>query len=91
MRSLARGGRLVTCGATTGPKGTLDLAALFSKQLSVYGSYMGTKSELMQAAQHFFSGELKPVIDRSYPLADAAAAQQRLETSGQFGKVVLLP
>ncbi len=91
MRSLARGGRLVTCGATSGAKGTLDLAALFSKQLTVYGSYMGTKGELMDAAQYFFSGQLKPVVDRTYPLAEAAAAQQRLEASGQFGKVVLLP
>jgi NADPH:quinone reductase-like Zn-dependent oxidoreductase len=91
MRSLARGGRLVTCGATSGAKGTLDLAALFSKQLSVHGSYMGTKGELMDVARYFFSGQLKPVVDRTYPLAEAAAAQQRLEASGQFGKVVLLP
>jgi len=91
MRSLARGGRLVTCGATSGAKGTLDLAALFSKQLTVYGSYMGTKGELMDAARYFFSGQLKPVVDRTYPLAEAVAAQQRLEASGQFGKVVLLP
>jgi NADPH:quinone reductase-like Zn-dependent oxidoreductase len=64
---------------------------LFSKQLTVYGSYMGTKGELIDAARYFFSGQLKPVVDRTYPLADAAAAQQRLEASGQFGKVVLLP
>ena len=89
VRSLARGGRLVTCGATTGAKGTLDLQALFSKQLTIHGSYMGTKGELMRAAQFFFAGELKPVIDRTFPLADAAAAQIRLEESGQFGKIVL--
>jgi NADPH:quinone reductase-like Zn-dependent oxidoreductase len=89
VRSLARGGRLVTCGATTGPAGSLDLAALFSKQLTIQGSYMGTKGELMRVARFFFSGQLKPVIDRCYPLADAAAAQQRLEESGQFGKIVL--
>jgi NADPH:quinone reductase-like Zn-dependent oxidoreductase len=89
VRSLARGGRLVTCGATTGAKGTLDLQALFSKQLTIHGSYMGTKGELMRAAQFFFAGELKPVIDRTFPLADAAAAQSRLEESGQFGKIVL--
>lgn len=91
MRALARGGRLVTCGATTGTKGTVDLAAVFSKQLSVLGSYMGTKSDLLRASQFFFTGQLKPVIDRTYPLHEAAAAQQRLENSGQFGKVVLLP
>ena len=89
VRSLARGGRLVTCGATTGAKGGLDLAALFSKQLSIYGSYMGTKGELLQAARHFYAGELRPVVDRTFPLADAAHAQQRLEQSEQFGKIVL--
>jgi NADPH:quinone reductase-like Zn-dependent oxidoreductase len=89
MRSLARGGRLVTCGATTGPEGAIDLNALFGKQLSVMGSYMGTKGELLRAARFFFGGQLKPVIDRTFPLAEAAAAQQRLEESGQFGKIVL--
>jgi NADPH:quinone reductase-like Zn-dependent oxidoreductase len=89
VRALARGGRLVTCGATTGPKESLDLAALFSKQLSILGSYMGTKGELWQAARDFFSGQLAPVIDRTFPLSDAARAQERLEASGQFGKIVL--
>jgi NADPH:quinone reductase-like Zn-dependent oxidoreductase len=89
VRSLARGGRLVTCGATTGAKGSLDLAALFSKQLTILGSYMGRKGELLQAARYFFSGRLNPVIDRTFPLAEAAWAQQRLEESGQFGKIVL--
>jgi len=89
VRSLARGGRLVTCGATTGANGSLDLAALFSKQLTILGSYMGTKGELMRVARFFFAGQLKPVIDRRYSLNDAAAAQQRLEESGQFGKIVL--
>lgn len=89
VRSLARGGRLVTCGATTGGRGTLDLHALFSKQLTIRGSYMGTKGELMRAARFFFAGEIRPVIDRTFPLIDAAAAQRRLEESGQFGKIVL--
>jgi NADPH:quinone reductase-like Zn-dependent oxidoreductase len=89
VRSLARGGRLVTCGATTGGDAAIDLLAIFSKQLSILGSYMGTKSELLRAAEFFFAGQLKPVVDRTYPLEDAAAAQQRLEQSGQFGKIVL--
>src|SRR5262245_32365983 len=89
VRALARGGRLVTCGATTGTRGAVDLAALFSKQLSILGSYMGTKGELLAAARLFFDGRIAPVIDRTYPLADARAAQTRLETSGQFGKIVL--
>jgi NADPH:quinone reductase-like Zn-dependent oxidoreductase len=89
VRSLARGGRLVTCGATTGAAGVLDLRALFSRHLTIHGSYMGTKGELMRAAHFFFVGQLKPVIDRTYPLAEAVAAHQRMEASGQFGKIVL--
>ena len=89
MRSLARGGRLVTCGATTGPNGAVDLRALFARQLTIMGSYMGTKGELLRAARFFFSGQLTPVIDRTFPLADAAAAQRRLEESSHFGKIVL--
>lgn len=89
VRALARGGRLVTCGATTGREGTLDLRALFAKGLSILGSYMGTKGELLRAARFFFAGQLTPIVDRTYALADAAAAQQRMEESGQFGKIVL--
>jgi NADPH:quinone reductase-like Zn-dependent oxidoreductase len=89
VRALARGGRLVTCGATTGANGAIDLTAVFAKQLSILGSYMGTKGELLQAAALFFAGQLTPIIDRTFPLADAASAQQRLEESGQFGKIVL--
>jgi NADPH:quinone reductase-like Zn-dependent oxidoreductase len=89
VRSLARGGRLVTCGATTGGNGTLNLNALFSKQLSILGSYMGTKGELMRAARFFFAGQLTPVVDRTFTLADAASAHRRMEESGQFGKIVL--
>jgi NADPH:quinone reductase-like Zn-dependent oxidoreductase len=89
LRSLARGGRLVTCGATTGWKGAVDLRALFAKQLTVMGSYMGTKAELLQAARFFFAGQIEPVVDRTFPLAEAAAAQRRLEAAGQFGKIVL--
>jgi NADPH:quinone reductase-like Zn-dependent oxidoreductase len=89
VRALARGGRLVTCGATTGGNGALDLTALFARQLTILGSYMGTKGELMRAARFFFAGQLKPVVDRTFPLEEAAAAHQRMEASGQFGKIVL--
>ena len=89
VRSLARGGRLVTCGATTGADAGIDLRVLFAKQLTLMGTYMGTKGELLEAARFFFAGQLTPVVDRTYPLADAAAAQMRLERSEQFGKIVL--
>jgi NADPH:quinone reductase-like Zn-dependent oxidoreductase len=89
VRALARGGRLVTCGATTGPEVALDLRAVFAKQLSILGSYMGTKGELLRAARFFFSGQLRPAIDSTFPLAEASEAQRRLEASQHFGKIVL--
>src|SRR6266571_4056897 len=89
LASLASGGRLVTCGATTGYDAKLDLRFLFSRQLSLLGSYMGTKSELHTVMKLVAAGRLKPVIDRVFPLAEAAAAHAYLESSSQFGKVVL--
>jgi NADPH:quinone reductase-like Zn-dependent oxidoreductase len=89
VKSLARGGRLVTCGATTGPNGAIDLRALFARRLSILGSYMGTKAELLRAARFFFTGQLRPVVDHTFPLAEAAAAQRRMEEREQFGKIVL--
>ena len=89
LRSLAPGGRIVTCGATTGPDVAVDLRFLYSRQLSLLGSYMGTKGELHAAARFFFAGRLQPVVDRTFPLADAAAAQRQLEEQRHFGKIVL--
>jgi NADPH:quinone reductase-like Zn-dependent oxidoreductase len=89
LKCLARGGRLVTCGATTGYKAGIDLRFLFARQYTLMGSYMGTKAELSRAAAFFFSGELRAIVDRTFSLADAAAAQRYLEESKQFGKVVL--
>ncbi len=90
LRCLVRGGRLVTCGATTGHDAHIDLRVLFVRQLSLLGSYMGRKAELLRAAQFFFAGELRPVVDKTFPLAEAAHAQSRLESREQFGKVVLV-
>jgi NADPH:quinone reductase-like Zn-dependent oxidoreductase len=89
VRSLARGGRLVTCGATTGHAAAIDLRFLFSRQIALIGSYMGTKGELLAATPFFFAGRLKPAIDRVYPARNAAEAQARLERGEQFGKIVL--
>ncbi|HEX7281584.1 MAG TPA: zinc-binding dehydrogenase [Vicinamibacterales bacterium] len=90
LKSLARGGRLVTCGATTGYDARIDLRALFARQISLLGSYMGRKGELLRAAQFFFAGELRPVVDRTLPLSEAAEAHRTLESRQQFGKLVLV-
>jgi NADPH:quinone reductase-like Zn-dependent oxidoreductase len=89
LASLAPAGRLVTCGATTGFDAKVDLRFLFGRQLSLLGSYMGTKSELHTVMKLVAGGRLKPVVDRVFPLAEAAAAHTYLESSSQFGKVVL--
>lgn len=89
LASLAPAGRLVTCGATTGYDAKVDLRFLFSRQLSLLGSYMGTKSELHTVMKLVASGKFKPVVDRIFPLAEAAAAHAYLESGSQFGKVVL--
>jgi NADPH:quinone reductase-like Zn-dependent oxidoreductase len=89
LKCLARAGRLVTCGATTGHEAGIDLRFLFSKQYTLMGSYMGTKAELLRAAQFFFAGQLRPVVDRTFALEEAAEAQSYLERGQQFGKVVL--
>ena len=91
VRSVKPGGTLVTCGATTGPKVDLELRFLFSRQLSLLGSYMGTMSELYEVLGHVFAGRLKPVIDRAFPMKDVRAAHEYMEKSQMFGKIVLNP
>lgn len=91
VRCLARGGRVVTCGATTGYQTTLDLRHLFARQLSLLGSYMGAKAELLAAAELFFRGVFAPAVDRTYPLSDTAQAHQRMADYQQFGKIVIVP
>jgi NADPH:quinone reductase-like Zn-dependent oxidoreductase len=89
VHSLAHGGRLVTCGATTGFRATTDLRYIFAKQLSVFGSYMGRKADLLEVATPFFEGRLKAVVDTVLPLTEARRAHEMLEAGAPFGKVVL--
>lgn len=91
MKSLRLGGTIVTCGATTGAETPLNLNVLFGKQFSVLGSFMGTMGDLYDVLGHVFSGKLKPVVDKTYPLREARAAHERLEHREQFGKIVLNP
>jgi NADPH:quinone reductase-like Zn-dependent oxidoreductase len=91
MKSLKPGGTIVTCGATTGPNASFDLRFVYSRQLTMLGSYMGTMGELYEVLGHVFAGRLKPVVDRAFALQDARAAHEYLEASKMFGKVVLNP
>jgi NADPH:quinone reductase-like Zn-dependent oxidoreductase len=87
--SLAQNGRLVTCGATTGYNGKFDLRYLFSRNLSLLGLFMGSRSELYTVLKLVADKKLHPVIDRVMPLAECAKAHALLENREQFGKIVL--
>ena len=91
VRCLRPGGSLVTCGATAGPEVPLDLRFVFFKELRLLGAKMGTFEEFRRLTELFERGELKPVVDRVFPLADARAAHEYLAARKQFGKVVLRP
>ena len=89
VRALARGGRLVTCGATSGPRPDEDIRRIFSKQITIYGSTMGARRDWEQLTVLLGQGRLRPVVDRTYPLEQAAQAQDRMARGEQFGKIVL--
>ena len=89
MAALARGGRLVTCGATAGGVAVDDIAAISSKELKIYGSTLGSREEFNQLINFLNSAKIKPVIDSVFPLENTAAAQLHLENARQFGKIVL--
>lgn len=91
IKSLAVGGRMVTCGATTGCAGQTDIRYVYSRQLSMGGSYMASKAELLKVVDLVRQRRLKPVVDKIYPLADAAKAQEGMEKREHFGKMVLRP
>jgi NADPH:quinone reductase-like Zn-dependent oxidoreductase len=89
VKALKRGGRLVTCGATTGPTAELDIQMMYAKHLTLYGSFMGSRGEMLELLPLVENGTLRPVVDKVFPLAEAAAAQERMEQSSHFGKIVL--
>ncbi len=89
VRCLAKGGRLVTCGATTGPKVELDLRFFFTKELSISGCYMGSRTELDQVLSLVVQGRLKPVVDTVFTLKEASRAQEMMESRNFFGKLVI--
>ncbi|NMP24081.1 zinc-binding dehydrogenase [Sulfobacillus harzensis] len=91
MKCLARGGRTVTCGTLTGPRAAIDLWSLFAKELSLIGAYGGTRENLRDVLEAVSRERLKAVIDREYPLKDAAQAQSRMAERAQYGKILLVP
>jgi NADPH:quinone reductase-like Zn-dependent oxidoreductase len=91
MKSLKPGGVIVTCGATTGGEANFDIRTLFSRQLSFLGSFMGNMGDFHEVLKHVFAGRLKPIVDRSFPLREAAKAHEYLASSSMFGKVILNP
>ena len=91
IASLKTGGRLVTCGATNGFDARTDLRQIFYRQLSILGSFMGAKAELLEAMKFIQKGAIRAVIDQTMPLAEARRAHELIESRAQFGKLVLLP
>ncbi len=91
MASVARNGRVVICGTTTGADGGINLATLFTRQVMVIGSYGGTKDDLKEVLKLTAQGRLQAVIDRTYPLEQIKAAEERLANREQFGKIILTP
>lgn len=89
LQSLKRGGRMVTCGATSGPKVEIDLRFLYSKQFTIMGSYMGSLQELHKVLALIEKGIILPVVDQVFPLKDAILAHNRMEARQNFGKIIL--
>jgi NADPH:quinone reductase-like Zn-dependent oxidoreductase len=90
LRAAGKGGRILTVGNTAGPKVEVDNRFVFGKHLSILGSTMGTQADFAAVMQLVFAGQLRPVLDRSYPLAEARQAQARLAAGEQMGKITLV-
>jgi NADPH:quinone reductase-like Zn-dependent oxidoreductase len=91
MKAVARGGRIVIIGNTSGPEAEIDIRFVFSKQISLIGSTMGTHQDFRTITSLLWSGKLTPVIDRVMPMKDGRQAFDVMEHSDQFGKIVLVP
>jgi zinc-binding alcohol dehydrogenase/oxidoreductase len=89
LQAARPGGRITVCGATSGPNPPAALHRIWWKQLTIYGSTMGTKEDFEGAYELVASGRARPVVDRVFPLAEARAAHEYLEAGEQVGKVVL--
>jgi NADPH:quinone reductase-like Zn-dependent oxidoreductase len=91
MKAVARGGRIVIIGNTSGPHSEIDIRFIFGKQISLIGSTMGTHQDFRDVTTLLWSGKLHPLIDRVMPLSRGKEAYAILERGEQFGKIVLTP
>lgn len=91
MKAVARGGRIVIIGNTSGPEVSIDLRYIFTKQISLIGSTMGTHQDFRQIVALLWQGKLTPIIDQILPLSEGAEAFRAMERGEQFGKIVLTP
>lgn len=89
LRALGKGGRLLTVGNSGAPKFEIDNRFIFAKHLSILGSTMSTIAEFREVMDLVFAGKLKPILDKTFPLKEAAVAQERLERGENFGKITL--
>ena len=89
LRALRKGGRLLTVGNSGGPKFEIDNRFIFAKHLSIIGSTMSTLDDFQEVMDLIVSGQLKPIMDKTFPLKDAALAQERLWKNENFGKITL--
>jgi NADPH:quinone reductase-like Zn-dependent oxidoreductase len=91
IAALKSNGRLVTCGATSGFAAQTDIRQIFYRHLTVLGSFMGSKAELLEAMKFIENGKIRAVVDQVLPLAEARRAHELMEDRAQFGKLVLIP
>ncbi len=89
FRAARKGGRILTVGNTGGPKFEIDNRFIFGKHLCIIGSTMGTRQDFATVMELVFAGKLSPVMDRTFPLAEASQAHERLEAGEQIGKITL--
>ena len=89
LRTLRKGGRLLTVGNSGGPRIEIDNRYIFARHLSIIGSTMSTLAEFHEVMDLIVGGKLKPILDKTYPLEEAAAAQERLLRNENFGKITL--
>jgi NADPH:quinone reductase-like Zn-dependent oxidoreductase len=91
IRVVAKGGRIVTCGATSGPIAETDIRQVFWKQIAIIGSTMSNDAEFHTVMSQLFAGRLRAIVDTVMPLREGVEAQRRLAEGKQFGKIVLTP